>query len=259
MDLKPYVTQSHPVIIRRYLNACVTVPHWSLESLKKTLGTREVSSCYSFDGRFGADPDRLTSKQQDRIITLPFTRLIDKVIDSNLDQGFYYLQQGSLLTDFEELRANWRLPDCIEHDKVKAVNLWIGPKDGVSVLHYDRSNNFLMQLEGVKKVVLYRPSDCFRLYPVKWTSDAHHISRINDIYCPDLEKFPRFRLAKSFEISLFPGEILYIPPYWWHQIHSIDTSLSINIWWHANGLFQKLVPAYPRYLLREVWRKLHFK
>ena len=32
---------------------------------------------------------------------------------------------------------------------------------------------------------------------------------------PDYEKFPKFRDVKGFEAVLGPGDVLYLPMYWW--------------------------------------------
>lgn len=243
-----------PLVFTNMLNTLGTIKSWSFDSLSHKLQSREVISCYSVDGRFGADPSRDSSANQDQAIALPFADFIARVYSSNNKNGFYYLQQGSLLTQFEELRSDWIVPHCIKEKQLKAINLWIGPENGVSVLHYDRSNNFLIQLAGYKKVVLYDPQQYHRLYPFKWSSAAHHISRIPDMEQPDLTLYPRFKLASPVEVLLKPGEALYIPPYWWHQVYSLEPTISVNIWWHAFWK-QKLVPAYPRFIMREIWRK----
>ncbi|KTD43147.1 cupin-like domain-containing protein [Legionella parisiensis] len=243
-----------PFIITNLLSKLGNIESWSFNTLSHKLHSCDVKSCYSIDGRFGADPCRLSAESQDKLMSLPFTDFIDRVLASNKENGFYYLQQGSLLTDYDELKSDWTLPSCISSKQLKAVNLWIGPEGGVSVLHYDRSNNFLIQLAGLKKVVLYDPLQCFKLYPFNILSDAHHISRIENIEQPDLIRYPRFKQTNSIEVLLKPGETLYIPPYWWHQVYSLEPTISVNIWWHAL-LWQKMVPAYPRFLIREIWRK----
>lgn len=41
------------------------------------------------------------------------------------------------------------------------------------------------------------------------------------------------------EIVLKPGEMLIIPPGWWHEVKSLDTSVSINIWTAAPDMDEK--------------------
>lgn len=37
---------------------------------------------------------------------------------------------------------------------------------------------------------------------------------------PDLDRFPRFSEIRGMEVAMEPGEVLYIPNYWWHYIES---------------------------------------
>ena len=48
---------------------------------------------------------------------------------------------------------------------------------------------------------------------------------------PDLSRFPRFRGAPLRRAVVEPGDLLYIPSLWWHQAHSLTTSISVNVWW----------------------------
>lgn len=41
-----------------------------------------------------------------------------------------------------------------------------------------------------------------------------------DLDKPDLNRFPRFGEIRGMEVALEPGEVLYIPNYWWHYIES---------------------------------------
>lgn len=31
-------------------------------------------------------------------------------------------------------------------------------------------------------------------------------------------------------VDLAPGDVLYIPPYWFHEVTSLDSSISVNVW-----------------------------
>jgi len=41
-----------------------------------------------------------------------------------------------------------------------------------------------------------------------------------DFKNPDLDRFPRFSEIGGMEVAMEPGEVLYIPHYWWHYIES---------------------------------------
>lgn len=63
-----------------------------------------------------------------------------------------------------------------------------------------------------------------------------------DLYQPDLGRFPRFAEAHPLEVILAPGEILYIPQYWWHHIENLtDECVSLNFWFKDQAKPQKVV------------------
>jgi hypoxia-inducible factor 1-alpha inhibitor (HIF hydroxylase) len=44
---------------------------------------------------------------------------------------------------------------------------------------------------------------------------------------PNLDLFPNYKRAKAYTAHLFPGDVLYIPPYWWHHVQSVTASGSL--------------------------------
>ena len=57
-----------------------------------------------------------------------------------------------------------------------------------------------------------------------------------DIQDPDLERFPRFAEAKRLHCSLGPGDVLFMPAFWWHEVQSHPDpverrNLAVNFWW----------------------------
>ena len=52
-----------------------------------------------------------------------------------------------------------------------------------------------------------------------------------DVENPDLAKFPKFAEAPWMECTLQEGEMLYMPPRFWHHVRSLSTSFSVSFWW----------------------------
>jgi len=48
-----------------------------------------------------------------------------------------------------------------------------------------------------------------------------------DAFDPDYEKFPFFKTVEPLVVELCPGDVLYIPKGWWHQVKSLDSTISI--------------------------------
>jgi uncharacterized RmlC-like cupin family protein len=41
--------------------------------------------------------------------------------------------------------------------------------------------------------------------------------------------FPTFGRAKGISVILHPGEVLYIPPFWFHQIIALTTRINLSV------------------------------
>lgn len=86
-------------------------------------------------------------------------------------------------------------------------------------------DNLLVQVTGRKRVVLFSPQDANNLY---LTGDK---SRILDIDNPNLSIFPRFSRVTRYECQLEPGDVLFIPSLWFHNVISLDFGVAVNVFW----------------------------
>ncbi len=46
-------------------------------------------------------------------------------------------------------------------------------------------------------------------------------------------KYPLFRNAvkKRLECTITSGDMLFIPPLWWHCVQALERSCSVSFWW----------------------------
>ena len=52
----------------------------------------------------------------------------------------------------------------------------------------------------------------------------------------------RIARLEAHEVILEPGDALYLPSRWWHQVRSLDVSVSFN-YWFADGVHAMVVRA----------------
>lgn len=157
-----------------------------------------------------------------------------------------YLAQHNLFDQVPGLRADIRIPDyccCSDDDDdddvieraneaagtLPDIKAWLGPKGTVSPMHHDPKHNLLCQVFGHKTVILAAPEDGPNLYPHPGTLLAN-TSQI-DAERLDVERFPLCKNVRFFHLTLYAGEMLYMPPGWWHHIRSQDKSFSVSFWW----------------------------
>jgi hypothetical protein len=115
--------------------------------------------------------------------------------------------------------------------KMGPPRFWLGPAGTVTPLHCDYDDNIFAQIWGSKRIFLAPPHHDQFLYP----SEANAIlfgSPFNP-EAPDFEQFPLARQALMIECIVHPGELLYVPAGWYHQVRSLTFSLSANRWARA--------------------------
>ncbi|XP_033109154.1 uncharacterized protein LOC117110513 [Anneissia japonica] len=116
--------------------------------------------------------------------------------------------------------------------KPETMQLWVGTMGNVTPLHFDRNHGLLVQFIGCKELILFSHTDTSFLYPYPSHTSRSHTSKVNlrDLdTC--LERFPRLWHAQRYTCVLHPGEILYTPPFWWHDVTSLDGCVSVTLPW----------------------------
>ena len=129
--------------------------------------------------------------------------------------------------DFPALAQEIHLEELYDAEHFFSSVLRIGSPGIHLWTHYDVMDNVLAQVTGRKRVVLYPPQDADYMYMV---GDK---SAVLDIDEPDLVKYPLFRHARGFECFLEPGDVLYIPALWFHNVVSLDFSVAVNVFWRT--------------------------
>ena len=129
-------------------------------------------------------------------------------------------------SDFDALGLKY--PDRFDDGaSFQDPRLWIGPKGSLTALHNDGSDNLMCQYVGRKYLKLFPPSQIKWLYT---TGFGPSWSGIPDPRTPDLVKFPLFARARSVDVTLNPGEILYLPARWSHFVLNLEISVMVNFW-----------------------------
>jgi hypothetical protein len=113
--------------------------------------------------------------------------------------------------------------------------IWVGNTLTVQT-HFDLSNNIACVVAGQRRFTLFPPDQLPNLYvgPIEFTISGPPISMVT-LKNPDLIRFPRFAeaLRNAQVAELGPGDALYIPYGWWHQVESLSPfNVLVNYWWN---------------------------
>jgi hypothetical protein len=119
-------------------------------------------------------------------------------------------------------------------DKMGPPRFWIGPARCVTPLHCDFDDNIFAQIWGSKRIVLAPPDHDAWLY-VREANPLLFGSPV-DPEALDLDQFPLARQAAFIELTVEPGDMLYVPAGWFHQVRALGFSLSSNRWARAMPL-----------------------
>jgi len=113
-------------------------------------------------------------------------------------------------------------------------SIWIGNRTCIAP-HFDNTENIACVVGGRRRFTLFPPDQIANLYPgpLDLTPAGQPISLV-DVRKPDLDRFPRFaealRVAEVAELG--PGDAIYIPALWWHNVEALaDFNVLVNFWW----------------------------
>jgi hypothetical protein len=114
--------------------------------------------------------------------------------------------------------------------------IWLGNAI-TTPTHVDEWCNIACVAGGRRRFTLFPPEQIVNLYigPLDYAPTGAPMSLV-ELAAPDLERYPRFpqALAEAHVAELGPGDAIFIPPLWWHHVHSLGPlNVLVNYWWNA--------------------------
>jgi len=223
----PSTPDSFPVLIKNMVSDWEALKKWQdLNYFAEYFGKRLV-------------PIEIGSKvatMEEKVLSLEtfVTDFLDKRCKKRYSP-IAYLAQHNLLDQIPQLQRDIKVPSFCSAGgaKVVASSVWMGTDATTTLLHFDSYDNFLVQVAGMKFVLLFRHSETSRLY-VNHGGESCLLSQGNtsgvDVARPDLTKFPMYQNTPATAVLLKPGDTLFIPKECWHYVFSLTPSLSVNFW-----------------------------
>ncbi|KAF9172819.1 Xanthine phosphoribosyltransferase 1 [Mortierella sp. AD010] len=145
------------------------------------------------------------------------------------------------------------------------MRIWISSAGATTPLHYDRCHGVLIQLVGRKRFVVFSYEDISSLYPYDGITGPGHASKVRGLgHCfpfpgssagkedqhikenmaEVLERWPKVKNADPWVIDLEPGDALYTPPGFWHEVTSVDSSVSVTVAWDMDASELENIPRH---------------
>jgi len=157
---------------------------------------------------------------------------------NNPDEDSYWYWYGkvvgSLVEDVEPSEGLWVDPQDFEQF---GLYMWLSGPDIGPWWHYDQDHNFYVQVAGTKRFILIPPWETPNMHLFPQIHPRNHKSQV-DFDHPDFTTTPNYaHVNEAYLAELQPGEVLYIPPYWWHHVRSHVRSVSLASW-SQSGVFR---------------------
>ncbi|WP_298692106.1 cupin-like domain-containing protein [uncultured Sphingomonas sp.] len=117
-----------------------------------------------------------------------------------------------------------------------SARIWLGHASTIAT-HYDTLDNLACVVAGRRRFTLYPPEAIGDLYvgPIDHTMAGQPTSLATSAPRSD-PRFPRFTTIADQAIiaDLDPGDALYLPKLWWHQVDATSGFNGlVNHWWDA--------------------------
>ncbi|MEM6613078.1 MAG: cupin-like domain-containing protein [Cyanobacteria bacterium P01_C01_bin.72] len=218
-----------PFVIEGVANNWEAYKNWSNDYLSNKCGNNKVPVRTEVNKPVDNLDDCGYSKREFyQAEEMKFKDYIDLMSGERQEIGSRYMSQVDLEKYFPQLTADVNYPYFFNRKPV--VNFWFGCSGINTHLHFDDEHNIFAQIRGRKKLLLFPPTNYLAFYPpLKEKGAMLHFSKVNPRQ-PDFELFPDFPHQEQQEIILEAGEMLYIPPFWWHWVIGIDETISLSFW-----------------------------
>jgi hypothetical protein len=212
---------------------------WSPEMLASRHGDHEIDAYVLRDGRIQLDAR--TGFCVERMPLSGYIAMTERAAREPSSDVRWYLRCALAALPPALAAGVGRLPYADARLGLRR-NLWFAAAGTITHLHFDLPDNLVAQLHGQKRFVLFAPRERRRLDPHGWLSSTPHLSRV-DAERPDFARHPRLREAEAWECVLEPGDVLFLPPRWWHYARALTTCISVNTWWARPAIYPVMLAS----------------
>lgn len=185
---------------------------WTFSSLRERVGSAVVPI---HTGRWKRAGWRI--RRDGKTTSMPAADYLSEMMEG---RATGYLAGFELLRAVPSLRADLAFP---ETGPFTTDVVWIGPAGTSTPIHFDFVPNVYAQLAGQKRWRLWRPER--QLQPKFAGIGGFAMSALDAGDGPDAAGPP------DMDITLDAGDVLLLPPKWWHRVDTVTDSIAVNRWW----------------------------
>ena len=221
-EFQPYASAPRPLLIRGAAERWPALTEWTPDSLAAKSRNAEVPlmklGTGNPDGRFFYGEETVGMSKFSECLEL-LSGAPARVYMAGVPIAIYL---PALADDVGRL-------EFVDDKKQRRSQLWISGTGSRGPLHYDLDNNIHVLISGRKRFLMFEYSQSRNLYPCSILSANPHHSRVDAVH-PDTNRFSRFGQQQGYDVTLNPGEMIYIPTGCWHQVITEAPSVAVNFW-----------------------------
>ena len=215
-----YWATSRPVILTEMTSSWPARTRWTPAWLRERFGQLEVEVMSERD----ADP-RCDENFESHRTVMRLADYVDRILAGTGNDLYMVAHNGLLDRPGFEALLDDVVPDEEIFDRARlrrgGTSFWLGAAGTRTPIHHDTTNILFCQMHGRKRVSLIAPTEVELLERARGFYVELHVD--DDAF---RETMPD---VVVLEEVLEPGEALFLPAGWWHQIVALDTSISFSL------------------------------
>ena len=216
--LKEYKEKEMPLVMEELTKEWPAKEMWSMEYFESLVGEQEVKL-------YDSEPSRDTKLQHAAQTTMPIKKYFEMLRNGEKDLRMFFFD---ILREAPVLREDFTFPEIGLKLFKKLPVMFVGGKGAKVQMHFDidYADILLCHFGGKKKVMLFPPEMSKYMYHVPYSFSALFDVKFD---APDYVKYPALKHLKGVEAELNHGDVLYVPPGWWHYITYEEIGYSMAI------------------------------
>lgn len=226
-----------PVVLTDLVTRWPAMVRWTPAALTERLGDARIEACVGREHTSDPDPEWAPLRQ-----VLSVRTLMGRITSEQGNDTYVIAKNAALRRpELQPLLDDIVLPPDYfgPRPEPTRMGLWIGPAGTHTPLHHDTDDSMFCQVLGRKRLRL-APPESIALLDRSRGVYSHWDPRDD----AELAAGPEALV----ELVLAPGEALFIPAGWWHQVDALDPSISVSIlqlawpndhgWYHPGSLLR---------------------
>ncbi|MEL6342153.1 MAG: cupin-like domain-containing protein [Myxococcota bacterium] len=211
-----------PVVVRGFAQSMPAVQRWTEARLRQELGDVPCMVFIQNASSRQESWDRGTQMEQVRFSEYLDRRRNEPLYLNNSTELF--LARPDILEELQlkQIRERFHTPGS-RWDELVTANLFLGGRAVFSAIHCALAGNCFLEVAGRKRWVFIDPAYGPHLHaipgrPFQYLKSAYGGSRAAE----ERGEQSVISCLPRYEVVLEPGDLLYNPPWWWHEVDNLD-------------------------------------